>query len=81
MREKRKAALGGRPNKSGEHGKDTRLRPKVLDGRARFLADATSRAFAAGIQFTIERLAALAEVDPETRALYAELMARFGRAA
>ena len=82
MRQNERApARGPRTQESGGQPKGNTLRPEVLDGRARFLTDATGRAFAAGVRFTLERLRDLAEADAETRALYAELLARFGRAA
>ncbi len=77
----RPPARGARITNSGGHRKDNTPRPEVLDGRARFLADATSRAFAAGVRFALGRLANLAEADAETLALYGALMARIGQAA
>jgi len=70
----RAPARGPRTEQSGGHSKGNTLAPGTLDGRARFLADATSRAFAAGVRFTLERLAVLAEADPETLATYTRLL-------
>lgn len=70
----RPPARGARITKSGGHRKDNTPRPEVLDGRARFLADATSRAFAAGVRFALGRLAVLAEADPETLVTYTRLL-------
>jgi hypothetical protein len=46
----------------------------LVDGRARFLADATARAFAAGVKFALGRLAELAEADSETLRAYTRLL-------
>lgn len=75
MRQNERApARGPRTQESGGRPKGNTLRPEVLEGRARFLSDATSRAFAAGVRFTLERLAALSEADPATLREYTRLL-------
>jgi len=75
MRQSERApARGPRTQESGGQPKGNTLRPEVLDGRARFLTDATGRAFAAGVRFTLERLAALSESDPVTLRAYTRLL-------
>lgn len=70
----RPPARGARITESGGHRKVNTSALEVLDGRARFLADATSRAFAAGVRFALGRLAVLADADPETLAVYTRLL-------
>jgi hypothetical protein len=71
----RPPARGARIKKNSGYSKGSTFAAAApVDGRARFLADATARAFAAGVRFAVGRLADLAQADAETLAAYRQLL-------